>query len=72
MNIYEMIEFLQEQPNKELDVIMRAEAGWFSVCSEDSKEQEFEGDKFFVLNPCYGHNEETREFKAKDYKIEEN
>ncbi len=73
MNIYELIEFLQDQPNKELDVLMLGATGWFSVCAEDSKEEDFGGDLFFVLSPCYGHGEPfEQEVRADDFKIDEN
>ncbi len=68
MNIYELIEWLQEQPDKEMDVLLAAPTGWFSVCSADSGPEELEGEMFFLLKPCYGHTEDgiTVDLKAGD------
>lgn len=59
MNIYELIEFLQEQPDKEQLVLIQAEAGWFSICAGDSQSETLEGEKYFLLKPCFGHGDDA-------------
>ena len=74
MNIYDLIEMLEEQENKERTVLVGAPAGWFSVCEIDSGEEEIEGETYFILKPCYGHNNEKIEIDIRggDFEIDKN
>jgi hypothetical protein len=73
MNIYQLIEYLEQLPNKELTVIIAAPAGYFTICREDSGPQTMEDEEYFLLNPCYGHGDERledREISIDDFDID--
>jgi hypothetical protein len=74
MTVTELIEFLQQVGNKDLDVFIIGEGGFYTPCLEDSGEAKDEsGEEMFVLMPCYGHGEKLEiAVKPEDFEINGN
>lgn len=74
MTVLEAIEYLQNVENKEMNIFLMGEGGFYTICAKDSGESKDEnGEEIFILLPCYGHGEALEiDVKGTDFEITEN